>query len=359
MGFPNVKSSSCREEYDFDNSCGIRDFQAYDGDKKLKIFRKNVDNTSSIKNPDDVLKTRLPIFSEGFYLEGSLFFECFKVSFKNGEKKQISNLYTQSYFFTKGGETRYLQYILKIGAFWKNKIDNIDIFIHLDKIPEHERGIIFNYYNLDSVSSEIRKNPHESFEMWLIQPVIQADKFIKSQDTIEMNFRNVEPSFNLELAFPASIVGWIEATSTLKSKNNAYDANHVYDNDPKTAWVEGVNGSGINEKLTLSDFGVGDYSSVLVDRIGIINGYAKSNDTFQNNNRVKQLKLELLASADDRSQEMIVDLQDKMDVQYIVINNPIFLNSLVLTILDVYKGKKYDDTCISEIQVFTTRLSTQ
>lgn len=41
-----------------------------------------------------------------------------------------------------------------------------------------------------------------------------------------------------------------------------------------------------------------------------------------------------------------------MEMQFVELKEPKFISEIEFTILDVYKGKKYDDTGISEIRVY-------
>ncbi len=40
--------------------------------------------------------------------------------------------------------------------------------------------------------------------------------------------------------------------------------------------------------------------------------------------------------------------------EYIESKEPFFISEMKLTILDVYKGTGYDDTCLSEVKIFTS-----
>ena len=46
-------------------------------------------------------------------------------------------------------------------------------------------------------------------------------------------------------------------------------------------------------------------------------------------------------------------LEDTMDMQYLAFPEPIYMSSMKISILEVYKGSKWDDTCISELMIFT------
>ena len=141
----------------------------------------------------------------------------------------------------------------------------------------------------------------------------------------------------------------IKATSRLapQGKNN-YDEKNLNDYDPFTAWVEGVKGYGIGEKVTFYLEYAYDFSSLY-----IYNGYTKSKAAWKNNSRVKKLKVSY-----DGKPMFILNLKDEMGGQYFEIGdalhkgrtNQMHEYTVTFEILDVYKGDKYDDTAISAIR---------
>ncbi len=139
----------------------------------------------------------------------------------------------------------------------------------------------------------------------------------------------------------------VKASSTLNSQGvYSYTASNLVDNKDATAWSEGVNGSGVGEWLEFtitSNYRIGDSWQVG-------NGYNRSKDTWQSNNRVKKLKV----------------LVDEKFVGYVILSNiptyqsfniaPSWLKDspsfqkgtkIKFVIEEVYKGTKYDDTLIS------------
>jgi VWFA-related protein len=134
----------------------------------------------------------------------------------------------------------------------------------------------------------------------------------------------------------------IKVSSTLMEKNrpsDAYGAQNMVDGDTATAWNEGAEGDGIGEWAQF-DFD----KPVRLKAIKIIAGYTKTKRIFRANNRVKKLRLHF---SDGKTQE--VRLGDKMTYQTIDIDRSTPTRSLKLEILDVYKGKRYHDTAISEV----------
>lgn len=349
MGFPNIET-----EYGIYEK-PITDFVAYDGNKKMRIFKKDADESfykvkkyvdlfpSDAENRDLLLKNY------------DVFFECFETTFDEGETKHIVNKYTQEYFIRYNAYDRYFAYILKSGAFWKGDIENIDVYIHLDRIPESERKdlTIYDVYECFDSSDEADK-PIETMTTWKIKP---EDTYEFKRDLIEMHFEDVEPDFNIEVTFPMPIISRLSASSVLESKNDRYSPLNLLDNDPKTAWVEGVKGDGIGEDLTIyiSD-SAGRWTARSVHKLGIVSGYAKSKDIFYKNNRPKKIKLTVYPyNSSKYSMEHI--LKDSMEMQYIELKEKTLTSDIKIEILSVYKGSKYDDTCISDVIAYTGEMT--
>jgi hypothetical protein len=150
----------------------------------------------------------------------------------------------------------------------------------------------------------------------------------------------------------------INSSSNLKQQgNNSYGVENLADDYFSTAWVEGLDGNGIGERIEFSydlTYDGGFIDSVLL----IANGYQSTNAAFLNNSRVKQIKI-----SHDKKLLYVVDLKDEMGLQKIVLTGiskyfQLYMKygvnkskniQLQLEISDVFKGKKYEDTAITDI----------
>lgn len=136
----------------------------------------------------------------------------------------------------------------------------------------------------------------------------------------------------------------MNSSSRLKSQGkNNYTVDQLNDDDPTTAWVEGVEGYGIGEYLDVTEM------QVMNNKIHILNGYQKDISSFKNNSRVKVFMVEV-----GGINMFKLHLKDVMGVQTFEIpeyyaNEIIGAYSVRFIIEDVYKGYKWDDTAISEI----------
>ncbi len=143
------------------------------------------------------------------------------------------------------------------------------------------------------------------------------------------------------------------ATSFLKSNWNKYEENYhpsyVLDDDPKTAWVEGAEGDGVGESLTIP---VSALKSARAVRLVLFNGYQKSPGLLNANSAPKQLTVTVRAPGGQESVKRQLTLQRKMGPQSFDIPVSGAVADVVLTIDSVHPGSKYKDTCVSDVQVF-------
>jgi len=167
-----------------------------------------------------------------------------------------------------------------------------------------------------------------------------------------------------------------------------YDIGHIIDKDIKTAWVEGVKGDGIGEYILIA-------TPEETRTVNIFSGYGQNISLFNKNNRPQKLRLSYFLGVEDAfadqyyshykavkyEDEYVITLQDSIALQHFDFpfrdKNKLsafkkrcledFKNAgyrkdmhappeppqvkwiLKIEILTVYKGSKWDDTCISEI----------
>jgi hypothetical protein len=144
----------------------------------------------------------------------------------------------------------------------------------------------------------------------------------------------------------------IESSKYIRDKTNIdYRPNKAYDGDIKTAWC--VSNSGIGEWIKFYFRpGPPEISKVLkgkrnVYRIGIMNGLTASRKLYYENNRIKKMSAEF----DDGKKRIIQFKNGILDYQYFKFN--IRSKWVKLIILEFYKGTKYNDTCINEMDFRT------
>ncbi len=144
----------------------------------------------------------------------------------------------------------------------------------------------------------------------------------------------------------------VKASSTLNATKqfnyNVENLKTFRNKEIVTAWVEGVEGNGIGERIAckiIDTIGSGEPWKLNFE-FTIVNGYAKNSRVWKQNNRVQTFNVY-------RNSKLIskVHLQDTPKVQKInLINNQSNLvtgDILEFEIIAVYHGAKYNDTAIS------------
>lgn len=143
---------------------------------------------------------------------------------------------------------------------------------------------------------------------------------------------------------------------------NKYSGLNLFDDNVNTAWVEGAKGDGIGEWIRIEINGHRESHTTQpfsIWTVGVIPGYAKNQKIWEANNRVKKALL-VIYSPDsfggkntwsafrlhfiDKNAMQLFDIP----VEYIGRNMPM-KKTVWFMIEEIYKGNKYDDTCISEL----------
>ncbi|HOU85494.1 MAG TPA: hypothetical protein PLA54_07480 [Spirochaetota bacterium] len=154
-----------------------------------------------------------------------------------------------------------------------------------------------------------------------------------------------------------------------------YSPDKAFDSKNNTAWVVSTDKSGIGEYIyVFIQFGDEGDSFPKKSTIKIKNGLFTNKSLYYANNRLKSAKLEIyecdvlygqdairLRNKPVLNMTMKLDFDDEMVEQQfdIIIEKPkpqvkaeshqyFYFGKLIIT--DIYKGSKYNDTCISEIE---------
>jgi hypothetical protein len=146
-----------------------------------------------------------------------------------------------------------------------------------------------------------------------------------------------------------------EATSFLSSTwnkyNENYHPNYVLDGNPKTAWVEGVDGNGEGEQIVIPISSVSHVNNV---KLRIRNGYQKSSGLLKANAAPKEILIEIKNRGGFILASKKTTLNRKMGWQEVTIKpeDNSSIQMISITILSSHLGTKYKDNCISDIEVF-------
>lgn len=165
-----------------------------------------------------------------------------------------------------------------------------------------------------------------------------------SQNSVHSYENDDSDSQGSDIVYPDPVMVYAEASSELEPYQDiTYSPYNVDDDDINTCWSEGVEGDGIGEWIQLS------YDTdEPIEALSICNGYAKSEDLYTSNNRVKDASIEFA----DGTIETFT-LEDDMYVDQIVeFSEPKDCSTIKITIESVYEGDDYADTCLSEVGPF-------
>lgn len=137
------------------------------------------------------------------------------------------------------------------------------------------------------------------------------------------------------------------ASSTLKEPDGSeHPAENVTDWSRESAWVEGVEGNGLGESLTLTLA-----KPAKVNRVGIRNGYTKSPKLYLANSRVMQLRVSV-----NGGKAFTVELPDEyLEHEHFWFDLPKtegLVKTVRLEIGAIYPGTAYTDTAIADIKLY-------
>lgn len=142
----------------------------------------------------------------------------------------------------------------------------------------------------------------------------------------------------------------ISASSELTDNTSTYSVEAVLDGNKDTCWAEGVDGNGEGEYIEIYF-----REPICLTDIGLLNGYMKNADVFNNNGKISRIEL---SYSDGNSHESLLDEYEYQDVEgqafsdWISYGDPIYTDYLKITILRASHGEKYEDTCLSELQLW-------
>lgn len=244
-------------------------------------------------------------------------------------------------------------------------------------------------------------NTYSNKENNVLKPSKKISKLLKNGEDAEEYVTKAWEGISIEEFYEheitvgdgiwSGLVAEYKASSTHKKDTADYNVMNLDNLFIDNCWCEGVSGNGIGETIEVNAFGsceqVGwgnknrniediedvvdyfltdynkDYSYLTgvkitedtinnyynkINQIAIINGYAKTDELWKNNGRVKKLKVTV-----DNKEEYILELEDTKDLQLFDLS---YKNDSIkkkinfkFEILEVYSGEKYEDTCLTSL----------
>lgn len=151
-----------------------------------------------------------------------------------------------------------------------------------------------------------------------------------------------------------------KASSTLKDKTYTYDVKNIFDKAPpkkfwlqNLPWAEGKDDEGIGEYIEFEIMSanelldrMGDWTITSDITVSILNGFVNpmKQKLFYENNRIKKAAVWI-----DGKRSFELDFNDY--VEFTEFTVPKQTKKIKIEILEVYKGTKYNDTCVTKIDV--------
>jgi hypothetical protein len=143
-----------------------------------------------------------------------------------------------------------------------------------------------------------------------------------------------------------------KASSILTGRNTGkeYDSTLTLDGDLTTCWQEGTDDDGIGERVS---YRFNELHPLV--NIKIWNGKLDNKKKYEENNRIKELEI-ICYKAGTKVYDTTMTLKDEYDEKgsTLTLNGDIAIDTdhVVIKIISVYKGSKYSDTCLSEIEFY-------
>ena len=135
----------------------------------------------------------------------------------------------------------------------------------------------------------------------------------------------------------------VDASSTEPGEEGVdYEPKNLHDGKQSTVWVEGEEGSGLGSWVEVHFDG-----QHTISEFQIWNGNWYTYDFWHRHNRAKDIEVEF---SDGTKQTYT--LTDEMAPERIKLTKPVKSSSLRVKIKGIYNGNTFNDTCLSELQVF-------
>jgi|GEM_PF-1220687 len=264
-------------------------------------------------------------------------------------------------------------------------------------------GIIRDFY-VEVDATDIRLSGKQEYHPYYELRYMREEEFGFSDDIIQKGiaceglelkqegnlFTYRARNFDLKKAAPLYLFhGYSPKLSTVLSKKVSpdkyklsgfsetaqYPISHLSDMNLETAWVVPQGGIGESIEITLKE------KKQILSGITIVNGYMKNEKTYTENNRLKKIRIQIKEKKkEEYSEGYDIDFPDT-PYETIYFENLIhtlgwidffdyysseihenyyqgddqydnYPESYKITILEVYPGTKYNDTCISELLLF-------
>lgn len=184
-----------------------------------------------------------------------------------------------------------------------------------------------------------RMNQLDTLEKEYDQKIEESETETSSAETGKIRLLEEEPdlSQNTKLQ-PASA----QADSQKQSEEEDYSGSRLIDGDQTTSWQEGEEGTGEGKGVTISLEG-----SHPVRYLVLYLGNWKSDELWRYNARPQSLAIQV-----GEAEEEILEFPNEKKVFYLALQEPVEASEIKIRIQSSYEGERWEDNCISEIEVY-------
>ena len=184
-----------------------------------------------------------------------------------------------------------------------------------------------------------RMNQLDALEKEYDQRIEESETETSSADTGNIRLLVEEPdlSQNTKLQ-PVSA----QADSQKQSEEEDYSGSSLIDGDQATSWQEGEEGTGEGKGATLTLDG-----SHQIRYLVLYLGNWKSDELWSYNARPQSLAIQV-----GENDEEILEFPDEKQVFYLALQEPVEASEIKIRIQSSYEGERWEDNCISEIEVY-------
>lgn len=174
----------------------------------------------------------------------------------------------------------------------------------------------------------------------------------------KIEYRNIRSSSDY-ISIEATVASfpYLDKITLDPQNGNNYEASNLFDGDPSTTWAVGAKKFEKFEKETEGHFprmvGIKTIQQYPIERLVITNGYAKNKESWRNNARAKAITIMGCTEGSNLADNLYSGtLSDTSEPQTVILRKSGRYDYYNLIIEDYYPGEKWDDVCISEIEVF-------
>lgn len=165
-----------------------------------------------------------------------------------------------------------------------------------------------------------------------------------------------EELYNSEGQEPSSVllneryISNVSASSELSDSTHTYGVDALFDDKRDTCWAEGVDGNGEGEYVEIQLI-----SPTYLTDIYFLNGYMKNEDVYNKNGKIRRVELSFSDGTSynvDFEDCTYQEVENQSYSNYLRLENPIYTDYIKITILEAEAGEKYDDICLSELELW-------